>query len=154
MKHSLFAFIAILCISCNNKDSEDVIRKTDYTVENEAEIVQYIADNNLDAIRSDTGLYYVINEEGTGKQPTASSKVKVAYKGYFTSKKVFDQNPDGITFGLNEVIPGWTEGIQHFKEGGSGILLIPSHLGYGYSGRPSIPGGSVLVFDVNLISVN
>lgn len=125
----------------------------DYTVQNEKEIVDYIAKNNLNAQKSDTGLYYVITEPGTGKQPTANSDVRVAYKGYFTSGKIFDQSkPEGIDFGLYQVIKGWTEGIQYFKEGGSGVLLVPAHLGYG-NGRPGIPGGSVLVFDVKLIAV-
>lgn len=88
-------------------------------------------------------------------QPTAASNVTVAYKGYFTSGTVFDQSPSaGISFGLNNVIKGWTEGIPYFKAGGSGILLIPSSLGYGSSDYSGIPGGSVLIFDVNLISVN
>lgn len=126
----------------------------DYTVQNEKEIVDYIAKNNLNAQKSDTGLYYVITEPGTGKQPTANSDVRVAYKGYFTSGKIFDQSTDaGSSFNLQGVIKGWTEGIQYFKEGGSGVLLVPAHLGYG-NGRPGIPGGSVLVFDVKLIKVN
>ena len=108
----------------------------------------------MDAQKSNTGLYYVITESGSGKQPTAISDVRVAYKGYFTSGKIFDQSkPEGIDFGLYQVIKGWTEGIQYFKEGGSGMLLVPAHLGYG-NGRPGIPGGSVLVFDVKLIKVN
>ena len=129
-------------------------KPVDYTVQNEKEIVDYIAKNNLNAQKSDTGLYYVITEPGTGKQPTANSDVRVAYKGYFTSGKIFDQSTDaGSSFNLQGVIKGWTEGIQYFKEGGSGVLLVPAHLGYG-NGRPGIPGGSVLVFDVKLIKVN
>ena len=100
-------------------------------------------------------MYYVINEAGTGKQPTTTSNVTVAYKGYFTNGSVFDQsNADGISFGLQQVIRGWTEGIPYFKEGGSGILLVPAHLGYGNSDYSGIPGGSVLVFEVKLIKVN
>ena len=151
MKHLFTALLALtLFISCSDKDSE-----TDYTAQNEKEITDYIAKNNLTAQRSDSGLYYVINEPGSGKQPTASSNVTVAYKGYFTNGSVFDESSSkGISFGLNQVIKGWTEGIPYFKTGGSGILLVPSHLGYGNSGRPGIPGGSVLIFDVKLISVN
>ena len=92
---------------------------------------------------------------GTGAQPTASSNVTVAYKGYFTDGNVFDESKaEGISFGLNQVIKGWTEGIPFFKEGGNGVLLIPSHLGYGSNGSGPIPGGSVLVFNVKLIKVN
>lgn len=151
MKYTLIFLFAILFISCNSEENT----KTDYTVENEAEIVKYIADNNLNATKSTSGLYYVIDTAGTGAQPSSTSNVTVAYKGYFTDGSVFDQSDsNGISFSLQQVIQGWTEGITYFKESGSGILLIPSHLGYGSSGRGSIPGGAVLIFDIDLISVN
>ena len=99
--------------------------------------------------------YTAKNEQGTGTQPTAASNVTVAYKGYFTNGNVFDQSKaEGISFGLNQVIKGWTEGIPYFKAGGSGVLLVPAHLGYGSYNYGPIPGGSVLIFDVKLISVN
>jgi FKBP-type peptidyl-prolyl cis-trans isomerase FkpA len=152
MKHLLTTlFGLILFISC----SQDKDANIDYVAKNELEIKDYIAKNSLTAQRSDSGLYYVINEPGTGTQPTATSNVTVAYKGYFTNGTVFDQSKAaGISFGLNKVIKGWTEGIQYFKTGGSGILLIPSHLGYGSYNYSGIPGGSVLIFEVKLISVN
>lgn len=152
MKHLLTTLLGlVLFISCT-KDNNSIV---DYTAKNELEIKDYIAKNNLTAQRSTSGLYYVIDEPGAGTQPTATSNVTVAYKGYFTNGTVFDQsNAVGISFGLNQVIPGWTEGIQYFKTGGSGILLIPSHLGYGSYDYSGIPGGSVLIFDVKLISVN
>ncbi len=152
MKQLLSTLLVLtLFISCS-KDTETV---TDYTAKNEQEIKDYLAKNNLTAQRSTSGLYYIINEQGTGTQPTAASNVTVAYKGYFTNGNVFDQSKaEGISFGLNQVIKGWTEGIPYFKTGGSGVLLIPSHLGYGSTNNGSIPGGSVLIFDVKLISVN
>jgi FKBP-type peptidyl-prolyl cis-trans isomerase len=152
MKHLLTAVLALtLFISC----SKDKAANVDYTAKNEKEITDYIAKNNLTAQKSDTGLYYVITNPGTGAQPTATSNVTVAYKGYFTNGNIFDQsNAAGISFGLNQVIKGWTEGIPHFKTGGNGILLIPSSLGYGNNTNGPIPGGSVLIFDVKLISVN
>lgn len=131
------------------------IEVIDYDVENEEEIVKYIEDNNLDATASGTGLYYVIEEEGTGEQPEADSNVTVVYKGYFTNGSVFDESDEiGISINLNQVIPGWTEGMQYFKEGGSGKLLIPSSLAYGRYGNSTIPNGAVVIFDVNLKSVN
>jgi FKBP-type peptidyl-prolyl cis-trans isomerase FkpA len=151
MKYSFLAIVAVLFISCNDKKKEEKITPV---ANNETEIIKYIADNHLKAKRSESGLYYVIEEEGTGKQPTADSEVTVAYKGYFTNKTVFDQSDEkGISFPLRNVIPGWTEGIQYFKEGGKGILLIPSELGYGDQGVGSIPGGSALIFDIKLNAV-
>ena len=149
MKYALLSIILTLFISCS-KDKE-----VDYVAQNETEIAAYVAKNNLKAQRSDSGLYYVINEAGTGKQPTATSNVTVAYKGTYTDGTVFDQsNSDGISFGLQQVIRGWTEGIPFFKEGGSGILLVPAHLGYGSNDYSGIPGGSVLIFEIKLIKVN
>lgn len=152
MKQLLSTLLVLtLFISCS-KDTKTV---TDYTAKNEQEIKDYLAKNNLTAQRSTSGLYYIINEQGTGTQPTAASNVTVAYKGYFTNGNVFDQSKaEGISFGLNQVIKGWTEGIPYFKTGGSGVLLIPAHLGYGSTNNGPIPGGSVLIFDVKLISVN
>ena len=153
MKSTLLALISLLFVSCLS--DKEASKPVDYTVQNEKEIVDYIAKNNLTATKTDSGLYYVVKEVGTGAQPTASSNVTVAYKGYFTNGNIFDQSDSaGISFGLNQVIKGWTEGIPYFKEGGNGVLLIPSHLGYGSDGSGPIPGGSFLIFDVKLIKVN
>ena len=132
------------------------VNVADYLVENETAILNYIETNNLVATKTDSGLYYVINNEGTGSSyPTSNSNVTVAYKGYFLDGTVFDESDaDGISFNLNQVIPGWTEGITYFKEGGDGILLIPYNLGYGVYGNNTIPRVSVLIFDVNLKSIN
>lgn len=149
MKKIISALLALtLFISCSKE------KDIDYVAKNEQEIKDYIAKNNLVAQRSDTGLYYIVTNPGTGANPTAKSNVTVAYKGYFTNGTVFDQSDAGISFNLSQVIKGWTEGIQHFKTGGNGLLLIPSHLGYGSENYSSIPGGSVLIFEVKLISIN
>ncbi|MEN8819327.1 MAG: FKBP-type peptidyl-prolyl cis-trans isomerase [Polaribacter sp.] len=148
MKLNLPLFcIAFLLFSCSGSDSN-------FEPQTEADIIEYIEANNLDAQRSSTGLYYVINEPGTGARPTSSSNVTVAYRGTLLDGTVFDQSTNGISFGLNQVILGWREGITYFKEGGKGILLIPSDLGYGDRGSGSIPGGAALVFDINLIRIN
>jgi len=147
-----YAVIILVLTFLAGCSKDDVV---DYDAKNDEEIVTYVAANNLDAQKSSSGLYYVIDEPGTGEQPTVNSNVTVAYKGYFLNGNVFDQSDaNGISFGLQQVIKGWTEGITYFKEGGSGMLLIPSRLGYGSQGRSGIPGGSVLLFDINLISVN
>ncbi len=152
MKYFLFAALLFFVVSCNdNKKAEQI----DFTVQNEEEITKYIAQNNLSAQKSSTGLYYVINEPGTGEQPSENSNVTVAYKGHFLNKSVFDESDsESISFSLQQVIKGWTEVIAYFKEGGSGILLVPAHLGYGSFDTRGIPGGSVLIFEVDLISVN
>lgn len=153
MKSIVLALISIFFVSCLGDN--EIAKPIDYTAQNEKEIVDYIAAKNLTATKTGTGLYYVVTEQGIGAQPTANSNVTVAYKGYYTNGNVFDQSkPEGISFGLQQVIKGWTEGIPFFKEGGSGILLIPAHLGYGSFDYKGIPGGSILIFDIKVIKVN
>lgn len=150
MKKFLIPFVLLVMVGCGNDDDQG-----DFTASNEQEIIDYIAAEGLNATRSASGLYYVINNPGSANKPLPSSNVTVAYKGYFTDGGVFDEsNAAGISFNLNQVIPGWTEGLTYFGEGGSGVLLIPSRLGYGDAGRGSIPGGAVLIFDVALRSIN
>ncbi len=118
------------------------------------EIKEYIALNNLDAHQKESGLFYVVTKEGNGNHPSANDDVIVRYKGYTTDGSVFDESDqEGITFNLQEVIQGWTEGIQEFKEGGKGMLLIPSRLAYGEKGSGSIKPNTVLVFDIELLTI-
>ena len=105
-----------------------------------------------------SGLRYVVEKEGTGKTPIATDQVTVHYTGYLLNGTKFDSSVDRgqpATFGLNQVIPGWTEGLQLMKEGGKNKLIIPYQLGYGENGMPPvIPAKAWLVFDVELIKVN
>ena len=142
-----FAILLILSSSCNKKKAKEQA-KADDTI-----ILQYIADHNLNAIKTASGLYYVIDTQGLGAQPTSNTQVKVAYKGYLTDGTKFDESTTGVIFKLSEVIVGWTEGITYFKEGGSGKLLIPSALGYAGQEKPGIPANSVTIFDINLLQV-
>ena len=117
-------------------------------------IEEYLTENGLTAEVTPSGLYYVITSLGSGNFPIETSDVMVRYVGKFTDNQVFDQSDEmGITFNLQQVIPGWTEGISLFKEGGEGILILPSKLAYGPNGNSSIPPNSVLVFDVELLNI-
>lgn len=107
------------------------------------------------AKKTESGLFYIMEKEGEGNNPVASSTVKVHYEGKFLDGKIFDssiQRGQPIEFGLNQVIPGWTEGLQLLKPGGKAKLIIPPHLGYGERGYPgAIPPNAWLVFDVELL---
>lgn len=150
MKNILIVFTLILITSCS-KDNAPV----DYTTKNDEDIQAYIAENNLNAQKSSTGLYYIIDEQGNGENPIATDRVKVAYKGYLTNGTVFDESVDGFSFSsLQNLIPGWIEGLSYFSEGGKGKLLIPAHLAYGGNNNGAIPAGSVIIFDIELIYVN
>ncbi len=95
--------------------------------------------------------------EGTGKQPGATDQVTVHYAGWLLSGKLFDSSygrGESISFGLNQVISGWTEGLQLMKEGGKAKLIIPAELAYGSRGAPpSIGPNEKLLFQVELIKV-
>ena len=105
-----------------------------------------------------SGLRYIVLKEGTGATPTATSNVKVHYTGMFTDGKVFDssvQRGEPIDFGLNQVIKGWTEGVQLMKEGAKYKFFIPFDLAYGEQGYPgAIPPKSDLIFEVELLKIN
>ena len=118
-------------------------------------IEQYILDNNLLAESTSSGLHYIIDNQGSGDQPNSYSTVTIAYTGKLTDGEIFDQSPStGATFPLYNLIEGWQEGIPLFNEGGSGMLLIPSSLGYGSQEVGNIPKNSVLIFEINLIEVD
>lgn len=107
---------------------------------------------------TESGLQYEVLEQGEGtEKPTATSKVTVHYHGSLINGSVFDSSVtrgEPISFGLNQVIPGWTEGVQLMSVGDKYRFYIPSDLGYGNRGVGSIPAGSVLIFEVELLGIN
>ncbi|MFA5584408.1 MAG: FKBP-type peptidyl-prolyl cis-trans isomerase [Bacteriovoracaceae bacterium] len=113
---------------------------------------------NEGAVKTESGLAYKVIKEGTGATPTAEDTVEVHYHGTLTDGTVFDSSVERgktISFPLNRVIKGWTEGLQLMKEGGKTKFVIPSDLAYGEAGAPpKIPGGATLIFEVELFKVN
>ena len=104
-----------------------------------------------------SGLQYRVITEGTGDAPKATDTVKVHYEGRLISGDVFDSSVargEPVSFPLNGVIPGWSEGVQLMKLGSKFQFTIPSALAYGPSGTGPIPPNSVLVFDVELLEIN
>ena len=106
-------------------------------------------------VTTDSGLQYQVLEAGSGSDhPTASSKVKVHYHGTLIDGTVFDSSVDRgepIEFGLNQVIPGWTEGLQLMVVGEKTRFFIPAALAYGNGSAGVITPGSTLIFDVELL---
>ncbi|MEO0899382.1 MAG: FKBP-type peptidyl-prolyl cis-trans isomerase [Bacteroidota bacterium] len=138
---------AVLFLGCENQSVVD-----------EGLIEDFLAENNITAEKTDDGLYYTIEREGTGSRPDFSSTVTVHYEGRLLENgDVFDSSyarNEKATFSLSRVILGWQLGIPKLREGGKGTLYIPSELGYGSQGSPpSIPGDAVLIFEVELFDV-
>ncbi|MEZ2578161.1 MULTISPECIES: FKBP-type peptidyl-prolyl cis-trans isomerase [Buttiauxella] len=105
---------------------------------------------------SSTGLMYKIDKAGTGEAPKDSDTVVVNYKGTLIDGKEFDNSytrGEPLSFRLDGVIPGWTEGLKNLKKGGKIKLVIPPELAYGKTGVPGIPANSTLVFDVELLDI-
>ena len=112
---------------------------------------------NKNVVELPSGLRYEIVKQGDGAAPKATDTVKVHYHGTLIDGAVFDssvQRGAPIDFKLDEVIPGWTEGIQKVNKGGKIKLYVPPHLAYGDDGRPGIPPSSTLIFDVDLLDIN
>ena len=108
------------------------------------------------AVKTDSGLIYKELKAGRGESPKATDTVKVNYRGTLTNGTEFDSSykrNEPAEFPLNGVIKCWTEGVQKMKVGGKSQLVCPSDLAYGDQGRPSIPGGATLVFEVELLSI-
>ena len=112
---------------------------------------------NEDVQTTESGLQYIVMEPGEGDNPVAADSVEVHYEGRLIDGSVFDSSIERgqtVTFGLTQVIPGWTEGLQLMKPGGKFKLIIPPELGYGEGGAGQMIGpNATLVFDVELISI-
>lgn len=109
------------------------------------------------AVKTDSGLVYRELTAGTGVSPKPTDTVKVNYRGTLTNGEEFDSSYKRnmpAEFPLNQVIKCWTEGVQKMRVGGKSQLVCPSDLAYGDQGRPGIPGGATLVFEVELLDVS
>ena len=124
-----------------------------------AEGEKYLADNEKKegVVTLPSGLQYQVLKEGNGKKPTAKDQVKCHYEGFLIDGTVFDssvQRGEPAVFGLQQVIAGWTEGLQLMQEGAKYRFFIPYRLAYGEGGAGQmIPPFAALIFDVELIEV-
>jgi len=122
-----------------------------------AEFFKTLGSKNKKIKSTASGLHYEILVAGSNTKPTLEDRVKVHYEGALINGTVFDSSikrGEPVTFGLNQVIAGWTEGLQLMGEGGKAKLYIPSKLAYGNNGMPGIPAGSTLIFEVEIIKIN
>src|SRR5690606_32985693 len=138
----------------------------------EGKITSYISSNKLEPQKTESGLQYIISDEGNGEKPAVGDTVVVNYTGKLTNGTIFDTNneelakkhnlgnpmrtyePIRFSIGNDPVIAGWTEGLQLLNKGGKATFIIPSSLGYG--DRPAgnkIPPYAPLIFDVELVDI-
>lgn len=112
---------------------------------------------NEGVVETPSGLQYKVVSKGEGDMPKATDTVNVHYHGTLLTGEVFDSSVlrnEPISFPLNQVIPGWTEGVQLMNIGSKYTFFIPADLAYGDSPVGNIPAGSTLVFDVELLGIN
>lgn len=142
----LLALLSFLGFSCGDDESAGDIASL-----NRAAIEQYLEANELTAISTESGLYYIVEEEGNGVFPDRDNTVVVTYRGsQLDTGFVFDESQNPFTIPLPLSILGWQEGIPKFSVGGSGKLFIPANLAYG----PSYPSNNgVIIFDVALLGI-
>lgn len=137
----------------------------------EGKLANYVSKNKLDPKKTDSGLQYIVKEEGSGNNAVVGDTVVVNYTGSLVSGKIFDTNdaelakkentfnpmrqyePIRFRVGHDPVIQGWTEGLQLLNKGSKATLLVPSSIGYGERGGGSIPPYAPLIFDVELVDI-
>jgi FKBP-type peptidyl-prolyl cis-trans isomerase len=108
------------------------------------------------AVRTPSGIIIREISAGMGATPSAQDTVRVHYQGTLRDGSTFDSSVargEPATFPLNQVIPCWTEGVQHIRVGGKAQLICPPALAYGAQGRPGIPANAVLTFEVELLEI-
>jgi FKBP-type peptidyl-prolyl cis-trans isomerase FklB len=142
------------------KQQEEAEKRKAEGEKNKAEGEKFLESNaTKEGVKvTESGLQYQVIKEGTGKKPSADSKVKVHYHGTLIDGTVFDSSVDRgqpTEFGVNQVIRGWTEGLQLMKEGAKYKFFIPQDLAYGANPRPggAIKPYATLVFDVELLEI-
>jgi FKBP-type peptidyl-prolyl cis-trans isomerase FkpA len=147
----MLAFSLLVLIPSCKKEDPDAI-----AAEDRKKILDYINKEGLEnvAVEHSSGLFYVMENEGTGLSPTLTNYVRIRYEGYYIDGKTFDAS-DGALFQLQRTIGGWRVGIPLFKNGGKGKLMVPSSLGYGaYPPYGSgIRRNAVLIFDFEIIDI-
>jgi peptidylprolyl isomerase len=147
VKNILFCLLSLFIISCGNKNEGNLEE-----VQEEALMELKVGEE----VVTESGLKYEVLTLGTGENPGESDKVEVHYHGTLLDGTVFDSSVDRgetIKFGLNQVIKGWTEGLQLMPTGSKFKFTIPPELAYGERNAGSIPPNSTLIFEVELFSI-
>ena len=149
----LFTLLLGSCQQTSKTPCTQATVTTEAPPEEVTNLKQYIETNNISATADKRGFYYSIQEAGSGNKPTVCSNVTVNYTGKLTNGEEFDSGR-GVSFGLDQLIVGWQEGIPLVAPGGSITLYLPPSLAYGNQEQNGIPANSILVFTIDLIKTN
>lgn len=170
----IIGLVTVLFSSCEDECENLRGECPDEQLAEDIQLIEtYLKENNLTAEKDPSyDLYYIIEEEGSGANPSNGEQVEVNYTGKFLDGKVFDTSiesvakdadvysesrtyePFSFLLGQRQVILGWDVGIKLLKEGGKATLILPSYLAYGPRGNSSIPPNTVLLFEVELVNIN
>lgn len=155
MKYIVLVIIALAVFFYSKNSSKRKAAAAENLAKGQTFLTQNKAADGV--IETNSGLQYQVLEKGTGSDhPTASSKVTVHYHGTLLDGTVFDSSVERdapIAFGLNQVIKGWTEGVQLMVVGDKFKFFIPSELAYGDRATGKIQPGSLLIFEVTLLEI-
>lgn len=155
MKKTLFitSFLTlVLFVGCKKDDGIVLSEEEQLAVDIEL-IDEYLASNNITANIHESEIRYVIEKEGSGESPSGVSSVIIKYNGAFLNGESFDSNDLGVSFNLAGLIEAWQIMIPEMKEGGKMTIYTPSKFGYGTRGSGPIPPNTVLVFEIELVSL-
>ena len=148
--------VAVLQTFANQVRQSQQLQVADQAETNRAAGAAYLERNGQrdGVITTSSGLQYEVLDEGSGPKPTTTDRVRVHYRGSLVDGDEFESSFDGepVTFGVTDVIPGWTEGLQLMSVGSRYRFVLPSELAYGQGGGPGGPN-SALIFEVQLLEI-
>jgi FKBP-type peptidyl-prolyl cis-trans isomerase FkpA len=150
----LIAPLAFLASCGNQEETTTPEPETPVVVEptTDEAINTYLTEKGWTGVRHESGLYVVTDSAGSAEHPALTDSVTIFYQGYLLDGTQFDGTVDApATFLLSDLIEGWQIGIPMFGKGGKGKLVIPSDLAYGDMDNGQIPGGSTLMFEIELV---
>jgi FKBP-type peptidyl-prolyl cis-trans isomerase FkpA len=156
-KLAVLAFgLALFLLSCSKKNDSCnydgcAIKAPDSEI---TTLQNYLSSNSISATMHCSGVFYSIQSAGTGGNPTPCSSISVKYKGMLTNGSVFDETSTPVSFNLGMLVPAWRNVLPLIKGGGRIIMYVPPTLGYGSQANGPIPANSILIFEVDLVSVN
>lgn len=156
-KNLLVLLLSIFFVACSSDDDEEEVEVDPAIAEAQLvadiEIIDnYLDANNISAEIHESGMRYVIVEEGGGSRPNTRSRVTTAFVGMYLDGEVFDSS-NNFVISLASVIQAWQIGLPLIKSGGAINLYVPSALAYGPGGNGTIPGNTVLIFEISLVGV-